>query len=259
MAAGQPPVIDWRAPWMAPWRFVGESVLPDGWLGEGIDLASRMNALELAPVRFVAQSAMPAGQSYESFIHATGTVPTRNNLHDLFNALCWMRFPQTKRCLNRWQAEAIDAAGGIHPTRGSLRDALTLFDENALLLLAPSTLWQALRARDWTALLVSQRAVWSHATAVTFGHALTEKLVQPYKAITAHVLCLPIPSELPTDSGRGAHPWDDWLATCLTAERLATKPFTPLPVLGIPGWWPDNRDPAFYADTQVFRLPARPL
>jgi cytochrome P450 len=27
----------------------------------------------------------------------------------------------------------------------------------------------------------------------------------------------------------------------------------PLPVLGIPGWWPANRDPSFYADAQVFR------
>ena len=28
---------------------------------------------------------------------------------------------------------------------------------------------------------------------------------------------------------------------------------TPLPVLGVPGWWPDNADPGFYADTSVFR------
>jgi hypothetical protein len=26
-------------------------------------------------------------------------------------------------------------------------------------------------------------------------------------------------------------------------------------VLGVPGWWPDNENPAFYADTSVFRLP----
>ncbi|HBZ06685.1 MAG TPA: DUF3025 domain-containing protein, partial [Massilia sp.] len=28
--------------------------------------------------------------------------------------------------------------------------------------------------------------------------------------------------------------------------------FTPLPVLGVPGWWPEQ-DAAFYADTSVFR------
>ena len=259
MAVGQPSLIDWRAPWMAPWHLLGAEVLPDGLLEEGVELAPRLNTLAAAPVRFVPQSALPGGEAYESFIFSTGTVPTRNNLHDLFNALCWMRFPQTKRSLNRWQAEAIEAAGGVQPTRGSLRDALTLFDENALLLQAPASLWQALRARDWMHLLVHQREVWSQATAVTFGHALTEKLVQPYKSITAHVLCLPVPPELPIDLGQGVHPWDEWLAAQLTPQGLATKPFTPLPVLGIPGWWPDNADPVFYADTQVFRPPAPPL
>ena len=24
-------------------------------------------------------------------------------------------------------------------------------------------------------------------------------------------------------------------------------------LLGVPGWWPDNEDPAFYADAGVFR------
>ena len=42
---------------------------------------------------------------------------------------------------------------------------------------------------------------------------------------------------------------------CLTAAELATKPFTPLPVLGVPGWWPANQDPAFYDDATVFRPP----
>jgi hypothetical protein len=34
---------------------------------------------------------------------------------------------------------------------------------------------------------------------------------------------------------------------------LASKPFAHLPVLGVPGWWPGNEDPAFYADASVFR------
>jgi hypothetical protein len=39
-------------------------------------------------------------------------------------------------------------------------------------------------------------------------------------------------------------------------ERLSAKPFLPLPVLGVPGWWPDNESPDFYEDVAVFR-PAR--
>ena len=47
--------------------------------------------------------------------------------------------------------------------------------------------------------------------------------------------------------------WDGWLAQTLNAPLLAQKPFTPLPVLGVPGWSPANNDPAYYADAQVFR------
>lgn len=247
------PPIDWTRPWMAPWQQLGEPVVRAVQAGQALPEA--LNAAGAAPVRFIPQAELPEGVAYESHIHATGGVPTRENLHDLFNALCWMRFPQTKRALNRWQAGAIQAAGGVGATRGPLRDALTLFDENVLLLQVPGPVWPALQARDWPRVFVAERASWAGAQAVTFGHALTEKLVQPYKSITAHVLCLPVPSELPADSGQGPHPWDAWLAGQLTPEWLATKPFTPLPVLGIPGWWPANDEPGFYADTEVFRPP----
>ena len=55
-------------------------------------------------MRFVPQSFLPAGQAYEQFIFETGTVPTRDNLHDFFNGLCWLRFPKTKQKLNQLQA-----------------------------------------------------------------------------------------------------------------------------------------------------------
>ncbi len=213
--------------------------------------------MHLAPVRFIPQAELPPGVAYESHIFATGCVPTRDNLHDFFNALCWMRFPQTKLRLNRLQAKAIEAAGGVHAARGPLRDALTLFDENAALLQAPELLWQALLARDWQTLFLTLRPLWAQARLVLFGHALTEKLATPFKGICAHVLCLPVPPDLPNDDPAAAqhHPWDAWLASHLTPEWLRTKPYAPLPVLGVPGWWPDNELAHFYADQQVFRPP----
>ena len=42
-------------------------------------------------------------------------------------------------------------------------------------------------------------------------------------------------------------------AQALDAEQLAAKPFHPLPVLGVPQWWPANEAPGFYADVTVFR------
>jgi hypothetical protein len=58
-------------------------------------------------VRFVEQSELPAGESYEAFIARTACVPTRDNLHDLFNGLMWLSYPKTKRLLNTFQAQQI--------------------------------------------------------------------------------------------------------------------------------------------------------
>ena len=41
--------------------------------------------------------------------------------------------------------------------------------------------------------------------------------------------------------------------TPLDAAHLASKPFAPLPLMGVPGWCADNANPAFYADAAVFR------
>ena len=245
------PVINWNAPWFQFLDGVGPQV--EQRVCAGAAVRDALNAAALAPVRFIPQADLPAGVAYESHIFATGGVPTRDNLHDFFNGLVWMRFPATKRRLNVLQAQAIVQAGGVQATRGPLRDALTLFDENAALLQAPEPLWQALQQRDWYALCVTHRALWAQARLVLFGHALLEKLVAPYKSITAHVLCLPVPLALETPPDATVHPWDAWLAQQLAPDWLARKPFTPLPVLGVPGWWPANADPTFYADAQVFR------
>jgi len=194
-----------------------------------------------APLRFVAHSALPAGEPYESFIARTACVPTRDNLHDFFNGLMWLSYPQTKRRMNELQAQQIALHGTSGP-RGSLRDAITLFDENAAVLQAPPELVEALRQHDWNTLFIAQRSRWQSARLVVFGHALMEKLMQPRKAITAHIWLI---DELT----------DCELASSLTPERLDAKPFLPLPLLGVPGWWSANEDPSFYEDAEVFRPP----
>ena len=257
MLPGQLP--DWSAPWFAPIAANGRTVQSHLNAGHananaGHALPPALAVLSACPVRFVPQTDLPAGTAYEQFVFDTGTVPTRDNLHDFFNGLCWLRFPQTKQRLNQLQAAEI-AAAGVREVRGPVRDALTLFDENAALLQAPEPLWAALIERDWQRLFVTLRPLWVHARLVLFGHALLEKLVTPYKSITAHVLREPVPMAL----GDDLCAWDAWLAQALTAPVLGTKPFTPLPVLGVPGWWPANEHAAFYADTSVFRALGRPV
>jgi hypothetical protein len=145
------------------------------------------------------------------------------------------------------QAQQI-ARLGIAPVRGPARDALTIVDENAALLQAPDAVWEALQAKEWHRLFVDLRPLWEKSHLLLFGHALVEKLVSPRKPITAHVYR----AQPATNSIASL---DDWMAADLSADKLAAKPFAHLPVLGVPGWWPGNEDPAFYADTSVFRIP----
>ena len=202
---------------------------------------------QIDEVKFVPQSALPEGQAYEDFIFKTAQVPTRDGLHDFFNGLCWHRFPLAKRRLNELQAAEIEAQG-ISATRGPVRDALTLFDENVVLMHAPDEVWSALQARDWLKLFVDLREQWQQVHLVLFGHALVEKLVTPYKSITGHVYR--IASDVnPHDEAA----LDAWLVQDLQPTKLATKPYEPLPVLGIPGWCADNAERVFYEDTHVFR------
>ncbi len=235
--------IAWQAPWLAPYRARGEPLAQQ--VQAGRSCAEVLDGAG-APLRFVPQTELPQGVAYERFIFEQQRVPTRDGLHDFFNGLVWLHFPKTKQGLNQLQAAQI-AADGVLPVRGPVRDALTVFDENAALLQAPDMLWEALAARDWQQLFTGLRPLWAQSRLTLFGHALLEKLVLPRKAITAHVYRVPLelaPAAL-----------DAWLAQDLAAKRLAAKPFTPLPVLGVPGWWPANREPSFYDDAQVFRPP----
>ncbi len=216
-----------------------------------LNAASTLTGCKPAPVQFVPQTDLPEVEAYEAYIFRTAKVPTRDGLHDFFNGLCWLQFPRTKQRLNQLQAAQI-AASGIQPVRGPARDALTVFDENAAFLIAPDALWDALVAKDWQRLFVTQRVLWGEAQLVLFGHALLEKLVHPRKPITAHVYRAQVAINSVANDFTEL---DAWMAQDLCADRLATKPFAHLPVLGVPGWWAANEDPGFYADSSVFREP----
>jgi hypothetical protein len=236
--------IDWLLSWFAPWQEPGRrlqaAVAAGHLLHEALAAAGAA-----APVRFVPQERLPAGTPYEQFIFASGQVPVRPGLHDFFNGLAWLQFPRAKSALNRLQAAEI-ARTGIAARRGPVRDAITVFDENGALLQAPPPLWGALRARAWRRLFVELRPLWSEARLWIFGHALLEQLAAPRKGLTAHVWC----ADAVLDSPAAA---DAWLAGRCTPQALAAKPFTPLPVLGVPGWWPENENFSFYDDSHVFR------
>jgi hypothetical protein len=210
--------------------------------------------LRFVPVR--ADSAVTGGggdhRAYEACIHATGEVLTRvrgrGATHDLYNALMWLQWPLTKARLNALHAAEI-AAGGATAPRGRLRDAATVFDENAVLWVGTDVgLEAALRGFDWSGLFVRERQRLQTAVRVrVFGHALLEKLESPFKAITAHAWPMRLAPHTPIGT------LDRHLAETFETRVPQPRMLCPLPLLGLPGWCEANRDPAFYNDPAVFR------
>lgn len=252
--------VDWTRPWLAPFRTLASSVLQEDW-------RQRINALAAQQtlrnhqdqqIRFVPQSDLPAGTAYEAFISDTGCIPTRSNLHDFFNALVWLTFPHAKKQLNALHAREIlkgglSTDGGGQP-RGRLRDAATIFDENgALIVVRNHSFVDALRGHDWHQVFVNSREGYGRDWEVClFGHALMEKLAKPYKAITAHALPLIANDEFFAMSAQEKRHWMDGVIAQRLSHDFAISELTPLPVLGVPGWW-YGQDESFYRDSTVFR------
>ncbi len=256
--------IDWSMPWFAQVATRGVR-WQQAALRSAADQLCEMNADAASAVvttgrgkrlAFIPQDALPPGTAYEAHIAASGCVPTRHNLHDFFNALMWFQFPLIKAALSARGSAAVDVLG-IGPTRGGTRDALTLFDENAVLFAcADASVSAALRSFDWKTLFVDRRAAWGERCEVRcFGHALLEKLVTPYKACTAHAWIVEVPSAYfswPRIS-RDAFLDETIARTLLDTPSFSARMFAPLPVLGIPDWWAANDAPSFYDDASVFR------
>lgn len=219
-------------------------------------------------LRFVDQASLPAGQGYEAYIHDTGQVPTRAQgegaVHDLYNALMWLRWPLSKAVLNARHVGSLRRDRG--GSRGGLRDRLTLFDESGLVwACADDAINEALRDFRWHELFVARRAsLQKNLTVSVFGHAVLQKLERPYKAITAQALILPLsPGDALIDLDTRlalalTQAWDGAAIEASDDPNGSPRPqenpaLCPLPVLGLPGWSPHNREAGFYADPKIFR------
>lgn len=211
------------------------------------------------PLSFVPQDGKPRRMedSYEGRIYLTGEVQTRaKNWHDLFNALVWLAFPRAKRALNARHFDTLstDFAGA---RRGQTRDALTLFDESGVAVFyADEGLAQLLREHRWKELFWTRREeVRERMRFVVFGHSLHEKALNPYIGLTGKGLLLEAGEDffsLPPQQREAL--MDHRIAACFAAgSPLTSRDLVPVPLLGVPGWWPGNEEAAFYDNTEYFR------
>ena len=192
-----------------------------------------VNAREL-PLHFSKPDGSLSARDYEQHILETGCIRTRtDSWHDVMNALVWLRFPQFKAALNAAHGEAIAVEDGT--LRGRRRDALTVLDESGVWVsTANPRLTEMLSQRRWRDLF------WAHRESanaemqwIVVGHALLEKMLKPYPAITGKCLLLHT-TTLVADQADLAQV-QQRAVTELNALDVPDQ-LAPLPLLGIPGW-----------------------
>jgi hypothetical protein len=208
-----------------------------------------------APLKLVSET---SDDPYEIRIRIRAEMHVRErDWHDFFNVLVWLTYPLAKAALNDAQYAAWrDENGGA---RGLVRDALTLFDESGLLVLASDgSLLDDLRAFRWKRLFCERRQeVLTSMRFFVFGHALCEKALCPYIGMTAHALLFPVGQDELGQPLTSSLRIADAMASAAIASVSAPHSLSPVPVLGIPGWWAENEHPAFYDNADYFRAGRR--
>lgn len=233
-------------PWLAhlapfAWRFEGQEE----------EVAACLNALALGfGLRFESSSEAMKALAYEQRV-ADGVIPTRNVAHDWFNGLVWLRYPTVKLRMNRLHVEqgALGVPSGGNG-RSRIRDAVTLLDEcGAVLLTQEPSLMHALLNHDWHTLFVLNREAWLEGAArlCIVGHGLLDSMQCPHQSLCAKVL--PVLVERVDEAVLGL---DDVLCGVLDHLTVPAN-FSPLPVMGVPGWFEVSDSPEFYQDRSVFR------
>jgi hypothetical protein len=212
--------------------------------------AARLRSVDMAFVATPEQKL--SAVDYERRIVNDRELIVNDTWHDIFNACIWLTFPKTKRTISELHVEI---GHGENNRRPRQRDALTLFDEAGLILCAHGSLCDEFKqlneTHQWKTLFVERRREFiEHVTPYLFGHGTLEQLIEkPHRGLTAKALWLPLARDATIEA------IDEYLAAQVRGGLLLTsnERRIPMPLLGVPGWFDENADPACYDDASVFR------
>ncbi len=198
---------------------------------------------------------------YEERVFKTGVISTREqSWHDLFNAFIWILFPQTKILLNELHMLELRKQPG--KKRTPVRDAITHLDESGIIIASTDIeLLQSLKAHQWQQAFVINRSCWlpgeqQSTGAFVFGHGMYEKAFKPFTGFTGKAYCLTVPENFFSLPKMEQYKTLDALLRddIKKHNRLTdSRSLSPLPILGVPGWYSANKDPDFYNNTDYFR------
>jgi hypothetical protein len=118
--------------------------------------------------------------------------------------------------------------------------------------------WKAcLRDHQWKTAFIMHREQWGKTIApFMFGHANYEMLTKPYIGLTGKALFVNVPDEIFCKDLVTQYQYlDKQLYEMIKNDDCLAdnKQLSPLPLLGVPGWFEENNNSSFYDNTDYFR------
>ncbi len=208
-------------------------------------------AMPVADRRFALQdqALLDDGLHYETRIVERGAIATRaGNWHDLFNAAIWCRYPAIKRALNAQQIAHIAIMGASQRNRAQY--ALTQFDEAGVIVrVRDPQLLELWNRHDWSTLFHAHADAWRTGDiriAAVIGHALLEHALLPEIFLVGKCLVLQGDGDDDACVAQAAH--------AIAEGAVLNDPLElrPLPMAGIPGWYP-GQSAGFFAEAECFQ------
>lgn len=201
--------------------------------------------------------------SYEERIYQKGIISTReNNWHDFFNVMIWLLFPQTKGLLNALHMKEINRQKlegfTAKNKRTKTRDAITHLDESGIIVVSDKPeLLEGLKSHQWLDVFYHQKELWhSRISAYIIGHGLYEKALSPFIGFTGKMYPLIVDKEFfQLDRLSQYQLLDNLLVKDIEKNNSLknNQGLFPLPLLGVPGWYDENKTKSFYLNTDYFR------
>jgi len=205
-------------------------------------------------VDFDARRVRAAG-GYEAWVASTGSVPSRaRDWHDFFSMAVWAHLPRVRWALNRLHVSADQSLADPRNGRTAVQNIAAQFDESGLIVASsdPEVLAD-LAALAFKRVFWERRASLSATTRfIAVGHGSLESLLHPHLALVGKALLLPLGSPPPADPVALFDGVDELGAEAVSSwDRTLAAP-APVPLLGIPGWSPDQTS-EFYDNARYFR------
>lgn len=222
-----------------------------------------MRAKTEKPIKFIPQTQPHSfTEQYEPRIFLQGEIQTRReNWHDFFNACVWATFPIIKQTMNQLQYQELLRRKTQHDEligkRSDLENLLTLSDENGIIAISTDDkLLKLLIEHQW------EQLFWEHRLAVqnsmrffVLGHSIYERMLNPYIGLTGKgILIKTSAAWLQQSQHKQIEQADQLISRALLSNQLLhPQQLQPIPVLGIPGWFVNNKNNNFYKNIKYFR------